>query len=124
MDWRGRKYYVARFSAGSYDMRMEMLRNIEGVSLHPPTKNDFRVKMPDETESRGYYQTLIGCRFDVHDIVEYELRKAERNDDGASGWKEIKRDTSKKYFDVCGFEMPYRRCDMNPNKKCNHCMNC
>jgi len=105
-------------------MRMEILKNIQGVSLHPPKKNDYRIALPDEIESRGYYHILIGCSFDVHDTVEYELRKAEWNDNGISGWKEIKRDTSKKYYDVCGYEMQYRRCDLNPSKRCNHCMNC
>lgn len=29
MDWRGRKYYVARFLLCSYDMRMDILKDIE-----------------------------------------------------------------------------------------------
>lgn len=42
---------------------------------------------------------------------------------GASGGK-LKEMYLKKYFDILGFEMPYRRCDLNPRKRCNHCMNC
>lgn len=123
MDWRGRKYYVARFSYDAYDMRMDILKNIDGVRLHSPTQHDFNIKLPDEIEPRGYYHVLIGCSINTSESVEYELRKAERRDDYCFR-KEIKRDTSKKYFDVCGKEMPYRKCDINPNKRCNHCMDC
>lgn len=123
MDWRGRKYYVARFSCDAYNMRINILKNINSVRLHCPTKHDFNIKLPDEIEARGYYQILIGCNLSNFEAVEYELRKAERNDYGCS-WKEIKRDVSKKYFDIYGNEMPYRRCDMNPRKRCNHCMDC
>lgn len=31
MDWRDRKYYAVRFSPDSYDMRIRILKNIEGV---------------------------------------------------------------------------------------------
>lgn len=123
MDWRGRKYYVAKFSSESYDMRIKIFKNIGNVRLHNPNKYDFNVKLPDEKESRGYYHVLIGCKIDEKDIVEFELRKAERRDKGSS-WKEIQRDIGKKYFDICGQEMPYRKCDLNPNKRCNHCMDC
>jgi hypothetical protein len=123
MDWRSRKYYVAKFSPESYDMRIEILKNIGEIKLHSPTKCDFNIKLPDEKEPRGHYHVLIGCRIDKKDIVEFELRRAERRD-MYSNWKEIQRDTSKKYFDIYGQEMPYRKCDLNPNKRCNHCMDC
>jgi len=123
IDWRNRKYYVAKFSPESYDIRIEILKNIDGVKLHTPTKNDFSIKLPDEKEPRGYYHILIGCKTDIKDIVEFELRKAERND-WYSSWKEIQRDISKKYFDIYGQEMPYRKCDLNPRKRCNYCMDC
>lgn len=123
MDWRGRKYYIANFSPESYDMRIEILKNIDGIKLHNPTKHNFNIKLPDEKELRGNYHVLIGCKIDVKDIIEFELRKAERLDKH-SRWKEIQRDVSKKYFDIYGQEMPYRKCDLNPNKRCNHCMDC
>ena len=121
MDWRARKYYVATFSLESKDMRIRNLKLIgKGVTVH------FNIgvpKQPDEVEERGQYLCVIGCNYYQSESVEYELRKAERNDDYCF-WKEIKRDMSKKYFDVLGFEMPYRRCELNPNKRCNRCMNC
>lgn len=123
MDWRGRKYYVARFSCDAYDIRIDALKNIDGVRLHSPTKHNFKIKLSDEIESREYYHILIGCRIDTSIIVENELKKAEYNDI-YSRWKEIRRDKSKKYFDIYGQEMSYRKCELNSNKRCNHCMNC
>lgn len=90
MDWRNRKYYIARFSLESYDMRVQLFKNIPGVRLHNPAKYH-DAKLPDEKEARGYYQFLIGCRDDISDLVEYELRKAKRRD-MYSWWKEIERD--------------------------------
>jgi len=89
MDWRNRKYYVVNFCPNAYEMRIDILRNIDGIKLRNP-KYDFNVKLPDEAESRGCYQVLIGCREDDSEIIEYELRKAERND-GFAKWKEIKK---------------------------------
>ena len=99
MDWRDRKYYVVRFSPDSYDMRIRILKNIEGVKLYPSTNHKINTKFPDEKEPRGYYHVLIGCKTDIKDIVEFELRKAERNDWWVK-WKEVQR------------------------KRCNHCMDC
>ena len=58
-------------------------------------------KQPDEIEERGRYLCVIGCEHDQAELVEYELRKAERRDAYCS-WKELKQDLSKKYFDCCG----------------------
>ena len=99
MDWRNRKYYVASFSPDSYEMRIRILKNIEGVKLNPSTNHKINTKFPDEKEPRGYYHVLIGCKTDIKDIVEFELRKAERNDWWVK-WKEVQR------------------------KRCNHCMDC
>jgi hypothetical protein len=124
MDWRGRKYYVATFSSSSYAMRINILKLIDGVSLHSPTQHDFNIKISDEKEPRGYYHVLIGCNIDKSEVVEFELRRAKIRDGMYTSWKEIERDISKKYFDIYGQEMPYRRCDIHPNKRCNHCMDC
>jgi hypothetical protein len=120
MDWRGRKYYCVSFDWQSSDMRLDILKLIGKVKVRPYQNIP---KQADELEERGHYQFMLGVPINCSDAVEYELRKAERNDDYCT-WKEIKRDMSKKYFDVLGFEMPYRRCDLNPRKRCNHCMNC
>lgn len=121
MDWRARKYYAATFSIEAQDMRVRNLKLIgKGVTVHFSRNIP---KQPDEIEERDTYLCVIGCNVDQGNAVEYELRKAERNDDYCM-WKEIKRDLSKKYLDVCGNIIPFRRCDLNPNKRCNHCMDC
>lgn len=120
MDWRNRKYYCVSLHPSSYEMRREYLKLIDGVKLHP--YKDIP-KQPTEQEERGRYQFLVSVPFDAVDVLEFELRKAQRRDYWCN-WKEIKQDTSKKYFDVFGNEMPYRRCEMNPQKRCHHCMNC
>lgn len=76
MDWRSRKYYAATFSIEAQDMRIRHLKLIgNGVKIH---------------FGRDTYLCIIGCNTDQCDAVEYELRKAERNDDYCM-WKEIKR---------------------------------
>lgn len=120
MDWRGRKYYCVSFECKSKDMRLNTLKLIDRIKIR--TYQNIP-KQSDEIEERGHYQFLLGVPSNCCDTVEYELRKAERND-GWCEWKEIKRDLSKKYFDVLSFEIPYRRCDLNPRKRCNNCMNC
>lgn len=115
MDWRNRKYYVASFSPDSYEMRIRILKNIEGVKLNPSTNHKINTKFPDEKEPRSYYHVLIGCKTDLNLIVEFELRKAERND-WCSSWKEIQRDINKKYFNIYGQKMPYRKCPKNTKK--------
>lgn len=97
MDWRGRKYYCVSFDWRSMDMRIEYLKLIDGIRIHPYRNIP---KQPDEVEERGFYQFLISTPIDCSEAVEYEFRKAERNDRYCS-WKEIKRDLSKKYLDCC-----------------------
>ena len=120
MDWRNRKYYCVSFHWQSQDMRLENLKLIGRVKVRSYQNIP---KQADELEERGRYQFMLGVPAACAEVVEYELRKAERNDIYCK-WKEIKRDMSKKYFDVLGFEMPYRKCELNPKKRCNHCMNC
>ncbi len=119
MDWRARRYYLVSFSWESYQMRIDNIKRI-GAKLTPYRNIS---KQPDETEIRNSYQFMIGVDSKNYEAVEYELRKAERNDYFCK-WREVKQDLSKKYFDVRGNVMPYMRCQMNPNKRCNHCMNC
>ena len=121
MDWRGRKYYAVTFSPEAQDYRVWTLKLIgKGISIH---FNGDVPKQLDEVEERSSYICVIGCNYDQSDAVEYTLRKAERNDDYCI-WKEIQRDLSKKYLDIYGQIMPFRRCDMNPHKRCNHCGDC
>ena len=120
MDWRNRKYYVVRFSHIECEYRLQALKLINNVRIHCPTESSvsYDHKYKDEAEPRGYYQYLIGCNNEFSDAVEYELRKAHRY---GSNWREIKQ-YQKSYSPYKGF--PERRCDLNPRKRCNHCMDC
>lgn len=121
MDWRARKYYVASFSPEARNMRLETIKCIgKGIKIH---FHNPVPKQPDEVEERGNYECVIGCNYGQAEAIEYELRKAEHND-GYCLWKEVKRDLSKKYLDIYGQIMPFRRCDLNPMKRCNHCGDC
>ena len=87
MDWRERKYYAVSFDWRSRDMRLGYLRTIDGLRIHPYKNIE---KQTDEKDARGLYQCLIGVPAESSDAVEYELRKAERNDDWCK-WKEVQR---------------------------------
>ena len=93
MDWRGRKYYAVSFSPEALDMRIRFIKFIgSGVKVRFSTGVS---RQKDELGERGRHQCLIGCRFDQSETVEYELRKAERNDYYCS-WREIKEAKSEK----------------------------
>ena len=87
MDWRKRKYYVVSFNWNASDMRLGYLNLIDGVKIR--TYQNIP-KQKDEQGERGHYQYLIGVPAESAEAVEYELRKAERND-GWCKWKEIER---------------------------------
>ena len=89
MDWRDRKYYCVSFDYYSRNMRLDILKSIGNIKIHS-YKN--APKQADEAKERGNYQYLLGVPKDLCDIVEYELRKAVRNDDWCKWW-ELERDT-------------------------------
>lgn len=90
MDWRNRKYYCVSFCWSSIDMRIDILKTIGAVNIYP---YKCIPKQTDEMEERGHYQYLLGVPSEYSEAVEYELRKAKRNDDWCK-WKEIKRNIS------------------------------
>jgi hypothetical protein len=92
MDWRSRKYYLASFSPEARDMRIQHIKLLsDKVRMHP---SHTMPKQPDESEERGRYQYIISCLCTECESLEYELRKAERNDDYCR-WKEIKQNVLK-----------------------------
>ena len=91
MDWRGRKYYCVSFDYYSRNMRLDILKSVGNIKIHS-YKNV--PKQADEIRERGNYQYLLGVPKDLCDIVEYELRKAVRNDDWCKWW-EIERNIFK-----------------------------
>ena len=87
MDWRDRKYYCVSFDWTAIDMRIKFLQLLGKVKIRSYQNVP---KQPDELEERGRYQYMLGVPVEYADAVEYELRKAERNDDYCI-WKEINR---------------------------------
>ena len=84
MDYRERKYYFVKFAWHSYDMRMEIIKNIPTVKISSPYLrfvND-RNAFAKLVHSIDFYpQMLVSCRKEHCECLEYELRKAERRDD-------------------------------------------
>ena len=82
MDRRLRKYYLVTFEYDSYNMRMDYTKICcESRKVHPVKEywsNQF-----------GYYQMLMSCRNEDSESLEYELRKAVRNDKGKTKYLEI-----------------------------------
>lgn len=85
MDWKDRKYYAASFDWRAADYRLGILKHIPGLRLHPCRPMP---KQPDEIKERGHYQYIIGVPIKSADALEYELRKAVRND-FSGRWEEI-----------------------------------
>lgn len=120
IDWRGRKYYAAKFDYDSIMMRVRFIKLIDRhITVHYRKKLDYDRVLNDEDSPRGYHDLVIGCKTEFAEAVEYELRKAERND-CYSRWREIRRKPLYSMSDG----LPPRRCDLNPSKRCNHCMDC
>jgi hypothetical protein len=89
MDWRKRTYYCATFDYRANDYRMSVIKNIPGLRVHP---NRPMPKQHDEITERGNYQYVLSVPVESAETLEYELRKAVRNDD-FSKWKKIERVT-------------------------------
>ena len=87
MDWRNRKYYCVSFDWAAEDMRLGILQLVQGLRLHG---YKYVPKQKDEIEERGKYDWLISVPACWSEAVEYELRKAARND-AYCIWKEIKQ---------------------------------
>lgn len=122
MDWRNRRYFKVILNPWNKEAELNAIKEIGGIKISPYKYLD---KQPDENEKRGYYTYLISipCGFGVnHQKLAKELRDSVP-DTAFSLVEEIKRDVSRKHF-ADGTMFPYRRCDIHPNKRCNHCMDC
>ena len=85
MDWSKRAYYLASFSGESHYFRVEIMKRIRKIKIHPYKQLE---KCEDEAELRGKYQYMLSVPKNETDVIEYELRKAFRND-FKSRWKKI-----------------------------------
>ena len=85
MDYRNRKYYLATFQWTSYEMRIANLKMISpALKINPPYNHFKNGKEYDGENTKGksssYWQMMISCNKKDAEAVEYELRKAARNE--------------------------------------------
>lgn len=83
MDRRERKYYLVTFNYDSYDMRMEYTK------ICCPSRKVHPVKQCWIDIYKDYWQMLMSCKNEHSESLEYELRKAIRNDKGVTAFIEI-----------------------------------
>lgn len=90
MDWRKRNYYLVSISYNSYDMRMRYYKLASpSLKIHPPYnhfKNGQMLDRHNDGAKGHYWQMMLSCKKEDTEALEYELRKAERNDGCISSW--------------------------------------
>lgn len=86
MDYRNRNYYLLSIDYLSYDMRMEYFKlATPSLKVHTPYNHFKNNKGYDGEYTKilgygGYWQMMLSCKKEDENALEYELRKAERND--------------------------------------------
>lgn len=84
MDYGHRNYYLVAIDYSSYDMRMRYYKIASpSLKIHPPYnhfKNGREWDMYNDVAKGHYWQMMISCKKEDSEALEYELRKAERND--------------------------------------------
>ena len=81
MDYRNRNYYFVTIDYASYNMRLSMYQwAAPSLKIHSPYNH---VKWSDRERdllNGSYWQMMLSCKKEEAEALEYELRKAERND--------------------------------------------
>ena len=99
MDYRKRKYYLVRLDTCAFDMRMEYLKLASStLKIHAPYGHFEYGKYDGDYKSKTgllCVQMMISCKKEDSELVEYELRKACRNDGSYSAFSELTKE-------VCG----------------------
>ena len=87
MDYRERNYYLVSISSCALDMRLNYFRIASPtLRIHSPYNHFKENKGQYDGTYLGiqgynnYWQMMISCRKEDSDALEYELRKAKRND--------------------------------------------
>lgn len=93
MDYRNRRYYLAKISYFSYDMRMHYFRMVApSLKIHTPynhfikNETDYDGVYTKQLGHRGYWQMMLSCKEEEAESLEYELRKAERRDEQGTSY--------------------------------------
>ena len=87
MDYRYRNYYLVTIDYCSYDMRMKYFRIVApSLKIHSPYnhfKSNDKEYDGEYTKTLGYggyWRMMLSCKKEDENALEYELRKAKRND--------------------------------------------
>lgn len=87
MDYRYRNYYLVTVDWCSYDMRMEYFRiAAPSLKIHSPynhfknSSKEYDGQYTKHLGYGGYWQMMLSCKREDSEALEYELRKAVRND--------------------------------------------
>jgi hypothetical protein len=96
MDYRHRNYYLAKIDYFSYDMRIEYFKwAAPSLKIHPPYYHIRSNHRPQDCINGRYWQMMLSCKKEDSETLEYELRKAERRDEGASRFLKLNKE-------ICG----------------------
>ena len=81
MDYRNRDYYLATIYYVSYDMRLKYYKlAAASLKIHSPYNHIKGSSTLQDRANNYYWQMMLSCRKEDSESLEYELRKAERND--------------------------------------------
>lgn len=84
MDYRNRNYYLVTIDYSSYDMRMRYYKlAAPSLKRHAPYghfKNGNKFDSFNDGAKSNCWQMMLSCKKEDSEALEYELRKAERND--------------------------------------------
>lgn len=90
MDYRNRNYYLVEIDYSSYDMRLGYYKSAApSLKMHSPYghfKNGKKLDRFNDGAKGHYWQMMVSCKKDESEALEYELRKAERNDESHNPW--------------------------------------
>lgn len=90
MDYRKRNYYLVTIDYYSYDMRLRYYKlAAPSFKMHQPYnhfKNGKELDRFNDGAKGHYWQMMVSCKKEESEALEYELRKAERNDKGNNPW--------------------------------------
>ena len=92
MDYRNRDYYLVTIAYESYDMRLNYYKMAApSLKMHSPYnhfKNGHMFDRYNDGAKGRYWQMMISCKKENSEALEYELRKASRNDKCISSWSD------------------------------------
>lgn len=102
MDYRKRRYFLARLDYTQYNYRIEQLKIcVPSIKFSPPYnhfRKDVTIGKYDGNVKgipNGCWQMMISCDKEYEEALLYELRKAQRRDDFGCDWFELTKE-------ICG----------------------